>query len=176
MIELTRGEKAQKPGGQRYTLTVGPERITIAAAGEAGLFYGTRTLMQLVQQGRDGPTVKGMKIADRPDIPYRVAHYDTKHHQDKAEYVRSFIRELADYKINVLLWEWSPRKAFQISSVASVAASGRYPPVMPLARQSRSGVTSSCPQANIRPVLPNPVFISSSIIIRPCSSQSFRTF
>ena len=41
----------------------------------------------------------------------------------------------------------SPRRS---RSLASVAASGRYPPVMPLARQIRSGATPSWSHANMR--------------------------
>ncbi len=39
-------------------------------------------------------------------------HYDTKHHQDNAEYVRDFIRALADYKVNMLIWEWEDKFAY----------------------------------------------------------------
>ena len=56
-----------------------------------------------------------------------------------------------------------PRNASKIRCVANVAASGRYPPVIPLATHIRSGSTPSCSQANIRPVRPNPVATSSQI-------------
>ena len=52
-------------------------------------------------------------------------------------------------------------------SVASVADSGRYPPVRPLARQRMSGSTPSCSQANIFPVRPKPVATSSTISSTP---------
>jgi len=111
-IVLTRQGAPKQVGEQGYALTVGKDRITLSANGEAGLFYGTRTLLQIVQEGRSGPFVKGMKITDWPDIPERAVHYDTKHHQDKAEYVREFIRTLADYKINLLIWEWEDKFAY----------------------------------------------------------------
>ena len=56
--------------------------------------------------------VQGLEITDRPDIKKRAVHYDTKHHQDKASYVRSFIKELAGYKINILVWEWEDKFAY----------------------------------------------------------------
>jgi hypothetical protein len=104
---------------------VDPGRITVSGIG-AGLYYGTRSLAQLVQQSSEGYMVRGMKITDWPDIRYRVAHYDTKHHQDKAEYVRKFIRELADYKMNVLLWEWEDKFAYQ--SHPEIGAPGAFTP------------------------------------------------
>jgi len=123
-IMLTRKNASGKVGDQGYELTVEKGRITIRAKSEAGLFYGTRTLIQLIQEGRDGPVVEGMKITDWPDIPYRAAHYDTKHHQDKADYVRKFIRELADYKVNMLLWEWEDKFAY--TSHPEIGAPGAF--------------------------------------------------
>ncbi len=112
-IILTRKAAPEKLCDQGYSLSVTPEKITIEAKGEAGLFYGTRTLLQIIQSGSSGPYVKGMEITDWPDIGQRAVHYDTKHHQDKAEYVRGFIRDLAHYKINILLWEWEDKFAYK---------------------------------------------------------------
>jgi len=123
-IILTRRGAEKTPGGQGYVLEADRQSITIRAGSEAGLFYGTRTLLQLIRQGRPGPSVKGVKISDWPDIPYRAAHYDTKHHQDKAEYVKGFIRDLADYKINMLIWEWEDKFAYR--SHPEIGAPGAF--------------------------------------------------
>src|SRR5690625_3425130 len=105
-IRLTRTGSAEKIGEQGYRLEVTPESILIEAAGEPGLYYGTRTLLQLIGIGSDNrPEIPGVEIVDWPDIPERAVHYDTKHSQDKMSYVRNFIRDLADYKINMLVWE-----------------------------------------------------------------------
>ncbi len=104
---------AEELGQQGYVLSASARKITIAANGEAGLFYGTRTLLQLLQKDEKGLYVRGMVIRDWPDITYRAVHYDTKHHQDKADYVKRFIRQLADYKINMLVWEWEDKFAYQ---------------------------------------------------------------
>jgi len=111
-IVLTRQGAPQKVGEQGYTLAVDEDRITVRANGEQGLFYGTRTLLQIVQTGESEPFVKGMRITDWPYIPERAVHYDTKHHQDKADYVKEFIRTLADYKIDMLIWEWEDKFAY----------------------------------------------------------------
>jgi len=124
VIALSRKGAPEKVGDQGYELTVEKNRITVTANSETGLFYGTRTLIQLVREGRDGPEIEGMRITDWPDIPYRAAHYDTKHHQDKAEYVRKFIRDLADYKINILLWEWEDKFAY--TSHPEIGAPGAF--------------------------------------------------
>ncbi len=124
-IVLTGKGAPQKGDGQGYVIAVEPRRITVSGKG-AGLFYGTRSLVQLVQKGREGYMVRGMKITDWPDIKYRAAHYDTKHHQDKAGYVRQFIRELAEYKINVFLWEWEDKFAYE--SHPEIGAPGAFTP------------------------------------------------
>ncbi len=111
-IILTRKGGAEKLGDQGYDLSVTSDKVTIEANGEAGLFYGTQTLLQVIQKGDSGAYVKGMEITDWPDIEQRAVHYDTKHHQDKAEYVRSFIRDMAGYKINMLVWEWEDKFAY----------------------------------------------------------------
>ena len=111
-IRLTRAGAPANLGEQGYELTVEKNRITVRAEAETGLFYGTRTVLQLVQRLPLRTFVRGLQITDRPDVPQRAIHYDTKHHQDKAEYVRQFIRTLADYKINTLIWEWEDKFAY----------------------------------------------------------------
>ncbi|HUU26435.1 MAG TPA: beta-N-acetylhexosaminidase [archaeon] len=123
-ILLTRGSAPEKLGNQGYEIIVEKDKITIRANGEEGLFYGTRTLLQIIRKGRSGTYVKGMKITDWPDIPIRAAHYDTKHHQDKREYVEQFIRTLADYKINMLIWEWEDKFAYR--SHPEIGAPGAF--------------------------------------------------
>ncbi len=102
----------EKKSLQGYQLNVEADQLIIRAKGEAGLFYGTQTLLQIIKKGNEGAFVPGMEITDWPDIPERACHYDTKHHQDKRAYVESFIRDLARYKINMLVWEWEDKFAY----------------------------------------------------------------
>ncbi|NOR35055.1 MAG: family 20 glycosylhydrolase [Bacteroidales bacterium] len=99
----------EKTALQGYEMLVDKDQLTIRAMGDAGLFYGTQTLLQILKAGEEGYYIPGMKITDWPDIPQRACHYDTKHHQDKREYVEGFIRDLARYKINMLVWEWEDK-------------------------------------------------------------------
>ena len=68
-IRLLRRAVPGKGGDQGYELKVGKDRIDVLAGGEAGLFYGTRTLLQIVQRGRAAPFVRGMTIRDWPEMP-----------------------------------------------------------------------------------------------------------
>lgn len=122
-IRLLSGGKPWRTG-QGYKLIAGPGEIRIEGDGAAGLFYGTRTLLQIVRPGTGGYVVRGMELTDKPDIPIRAVHYDTKHHQDRMEYLKDFVRDLADYKINMLIWEWEDKFAY--TSHPEVGAPGAF--------------------------------------------------
>ncbi|MBK7713738.1 MAG: family 20 glycosylhydrolase [Bacteroidales bacterium] len=76
------------------------------------MFWGTQTFLQLIRRAANGYEVPGLQITDWPDIQQRAIHYDTKHHQDKASYVKSFIKDLSRYKVNMLVWEWEDKFAY----------------------------------------------------------------
>jgi len=109
---------------QGYELVASADQLIIKAIGDAGLFYGTQTLLQILKAGEEGYYIPGMRITDWPDISERACHYDTKHHQDKREYVEGFIRDLARYKINMLVWEWEDK--FLYPSHPEIGAPGAF--------------------------------------------------
>ena len=123
-IRLTRGTIPGKTGSDGYRIVVDKNEITITAPGETGLFYGTQTLLQLIQKTPQGHRIIGLQITDWPDIPERAIHYDTKHHQDKLDYVKTFIKELARYKINIMVWEWEDK--FLYPSHPEIGAPGAF--------------------------------------------------
>ncbi|MCF6224635.1 MAG: beta-N-acetylhexosaminidase [Flavobacteriaceae bacterium] len=121
---LTRKGYSKSIGEQGYELSTGANVLTIRAKGEDGLFYGVQTLFQLIKKSRGVIYIPGMKITDWPDVNIRAVHYDTKHHQDKGSYVKSFIRDLAKYKINMLVWEWEDKLAYK--SHPKIGAPGAF--------------------------------------------------
>lgn len=125
-ISLIKKKLDPKLGKQGYEISVDRNKITITASGEEGLFYGTQTLLQLIKKTGDTYQIPGLKIIDWPDVPERAVHYDTKHHQDKLEYVKNFIKELAYYKINILIWEWEDKFAYP--SHPEIGAPGAFTP------------------------------------------------
>jgi hypothetical protein len=123
-IILTRKNAPSELGDQGYKIAVSPERIVITARNSTGLFYGVQTLLQLVIKVDNKLIIKGMTIDDRPDISIRAVHYDTKHFQEKKDYVKYFIRTLAGYKINMLIWEWEDKFAYK--SHPEIGAPGAF--------------------------------------------------
>jgi hexosaminidase len=110
-VVLTR-RQGQALHPQEYSLTTARNEVRISAASEDGLFYGTQTLMQLICKDGRNHKVPGVAITDWPDIEIRAVHYDIKHSQDKMSYVKDFIRDLARYKVNMLIWEWEDKFAY----------------------------------------------------------------
>ncbi len=121
---LSRKGAAKTFGEQGYKLTTDTNVLTIRAKGEDGLFYGVQTIFQLLKKTRGEVLIPGMEITDWPDVKIRAVHYDTKHHQDKGSYVKSFIKDLARYKINMLVWEWEDKFAYQ--SHPEIGAPGAF--------------------------------------------------
>jgi hexosaminidase len=121
-IVLSRKSVDKKSGNEGYSLIANQNGVTIHASAEPGLFYGVQTLMQLIQKKGTEAYVPGITIKDWPDTKVRAVHYDTKHHQDKRGYVESMIRDLAAYKINMLVWEWEDK--FEYPSHPEIGAPG----------------------------------------------------
>lgn len=112
VIALARA-KGQDLRAEGYTLAVEPNHITLTGNDAPGLFWATRTLLQAWRPGPNGPEVPCMVVEDWPDLACRAIHYDTKHHQDTYEYVQGFVRTLARYKVNMLVWEWEDKLAYE---------------------------------------------------------------
>lgn len=123
-IFLTRKKTLRNLDEQGYQLEVSSDQLIVSANDAPGLYYGIQTLLQLVQKENNRLYIKGMKIIDWPDIPIRAVHYDTKHFQEKKEYVFNFIKTLASYKVNMLIWEWEDKFAYK--SHPEIGAPGAF--------------------------------------------------
>lgn len=123
-VVLNRKAMGDKLNDQGYQLKTSGNELVISAKDDAGLFYGTRTFLQLIVKNTNGFRIPGLRITDWPEIKKRAVHYDTKHHQDKRSYVESFIKDLAHYKINQLVWEWEDKLAYE--SHPEVGAPGAF--------------------------------------------------
>jgi N-acetyl-beta-hexosaminidase len=82
-IILTRHCTLKSLKEQGYQITTKKGELQIMANGEDGLFYGTQTLLQLIQKDNNGYKIPGLTITDWPGIMNRAIHYATNHHQDK---------------------------------------------------------------------------------------------
>ena len=123
-IIFTHSKSAASGNEQGYQIEASGDKLIIRARNSAGFFYGVQTLLQLIQDDGKRLFVKGMTITDWPDIKIRAVHYDTKHFQEKKDYVFNFIRTLASYKVNMLIWEWEDKLAYK--SHPEIGAPGAF--------------------------------------------------
>lgn len=100
-------------GVESYTLTVKSGRVTITAPGDAGVFYGTRTLKQEVHGGGTAP--EGV-VRDRPAKPQRGLMLDIARKHFTADWIEDRVRELGDLKFNQLGLHFSDDQGFRIES------------------------------------------------------------
>ncbi|GGW30639.1 hypothetical protein GCM10010503_02800 [Streptomyces lucensis JCM 4490] len=102
-------------GGDResYTMTVRGGRVDISGPGEAGVFYGTRTLKQEVHGGGTAP--EGV-VRDGPAKPVRGFMLDIARKPYSESWIEDRIRELGDLKFNELGLHFSDDQAFRIES------------------------------------------------------------
>lgn len=117
-------KKDKQLGEEGYELRVGENGVQIESPAAQGLFYGVQTLLQMIQKNSGKGQLREARIRDWPDTKVRAAHYDTKHHQDSKQYVKQFIRELAGYKMNMLIWEWEDK--FLYPSHPEIGAPGAF--------------------------------------------------
>jgi hypothetical protein len=88
-------------GPEGYVLRIGEDGATVAAAGEAGLFYGAQKLIQLAKTaGRRWPS---LAIADRPALPVRGLMLDVSRGKvPTRSTLTDLARTLAHYGYNQL--------------------------------------------------------------------------
>ncbi|MEV5952920.1 glycoside hydrolase family 20 protein [Streptomyces sp. NPDC051987] len=98
---------------ESYTMTVGGGTVRISGPGDAGVFYGTRTLKQEVHGGGTAP--EGV-VKDAPAKPQRGFMLDIARKPFTAGWVEARIRELGDLKFNQLGLHFSDDQGFRIES------------------------------------------------------------
>ncbi|WP_162932311.1 beta-N-acetylhexosaminidase [Solimonas sp. K1W22B-7] len=111
-IALSRGHCDARLGAEGYGLRSGPV-LEIQAQESAGVFYGTRTLLQLLAQGSAIPAGHAL---DWPRYPERGLMVDAGRKYFTPEWLRQHIRELAWLKLNVLHLHFSDNQGFRIES------------------------------------------------------------
>ena len=88
------------PEGYGLVVTV-EDGVTISAGTERGLFYGTRTALQLLKGARRKGRLPSLRIRDSPVSQYRGLMIDNVRNAHNASFHMDFIEKLAQYKLNV---------------------------------------------------------------------------
>ena len=102
--------------GEGYELSVSPQRIRIAARTPQGLFYGGITLSQLIGPGDStgSAAVPAVTISDHPRFGWRGVLLDSARHFQSPEFVKKFIDQIAQHKLNVLHWHLTDDQGWRV--------------------------------------------------------------
>ena len=121
-ISLAIDSSLSRLGNEGYMLEVTPQRVTIRAPQEAGVFYAMQSLRQLlppaifaksVQQGTTW-SIPGVRMEDYPRFKWRGAMMDVSRHFMPKDFVLSFIDLLALHKMNVFHWHLTDDQGWRI--------------------------------------------------------------
>ncbi len=98
--ELLLLKNGEQDNVEAYDLTISPTRILVRASGDAGVFYGLQTLLQLMESAKSD--LRCVEIKDAPRFVYRGMMLDVSRHFFKKEFIYRQLDMLARYKLNVL--------------------------------------------------------------------------
>jgi hexosaminidase len=104
-------------GEEDYRLEVTPAKISLIGGSPAGLFYGSVTLLQLLDEGerlgRAG-SVPAVNIVDSPRFSWRGMHLDVARHFFPISFVKRYIDLLAMHKMNRFHWHLTEDQGWRI--------------------------------------------------------------
>lgn len=102
-MRITLGIDPAQGSAEGYTLDAGADGIRVTGHDAAGLFYGTRTLLQLLRRDeRAGWSVPEIRIEDAPRFRYRGVMLDVARHFFSVADVERWIDRASSLKYNHL--------------------------------------------------------------------------
>lgn len=104
-------------GEEDYRLEVTPAGISLTGGSPAGLFYGSVTLLQLLDEGErrgNARSVPAVTITDSPRFSWRGMHLDVGRHFFSADFVKRYIDLLAMHKMNRFHWHLTEDQGWRI--------------------------------------------------------------
>jgi hexosaminidase len=120
-ISLKLDSTLTRLGNEGYLLDVTPQRVTIRAPHEAGIFYGVQTLRQLFPPAVFARVkssavweLPAVHIEDQPRFGWRGAMLDVSRHFMPREFVLQFIDLLALHKLNTFHWHLTDDQGWRI--------------------------------------------------------------
>lgn len=112
-IYLALGATDASLGQEGYLLTIA-DRISISAQTDTGVFYGTRSVLQMLRQGIE---IQCGTARDWPDYPERGLMVDLGRKFFSIPFLQRHIRDLAYLKLNYFHFHLSDDPGFRLESV-----------------------------------------------------------
>ncbi|MFT3763650.1 MAG: family 20 glycosylhydrolase [Pseudoxanthomonas sp.] len=103
------------PAPESYSLDIDASGIDLRASDEAGLFYGTVTLWQLLTQSENSRVLlPELHIADAPRFRWRGYMLDSARHFQSVDQVKKILDTMALHKLNVFHWHLTDDQGWRI--------------------------------------------------------------
>ncbi|MET7517041.1 family 20 glycosylhydrolase [Streptomyces sp. NPDC005480] len=104
-------------GAEGYEFDSSDGAVRIRAASTHGLFYGTRTLLQLLRStDHEHRTLPRARATDVPAQAIRMVHLDAGRKYWQIPYLENLIRRMGDQKLNTLMLHLSESEGFRLYS------------------------------------------------------------
>lgn len=100
-------------GGEGYRMEIA-DAVTIRGTAPAGVFYGTRTLLQMLRQEPLRDRLPRGVIRDYPETAFRGYLLDVARKYVSEDYLLQYVRQLADYKYNVFHLHFNDDDSFRL--------------------------------------------------------------
>lgn len=98
-----------------YTLTVTPEKITIASTSPSGTLFALQSLMQSVVKDRSGAAcLPAMNFRDQPRFAWRGIMVDCCRHMMPVRDIKKILDLMARYKFNTLHWHLTDDQGWRL--------------------------------------------------------------
>ena len=101
-------------GREGYVLNISAKQVLVQGRDVAGVFYGVRTLMQMLQPGQNVWRVGAARIVDKPRFGFRGMHLDVARHFFSVAEIESYLDLLATYKLNVFHWHLTDDQGWRL--------------------------------------------------------------
>ena len=103
-------------GDEGYVLKIKNDSIIIQANAPQGIFYATRSLLQMVSIGHSNKSIilNNCVINDYPRYPWRGMHLDVSRHFFNKEFILKYLDAMALYKLNVFHWHLTDDQGWRV--------------------------------------------------------------
>ena len=99
---------------ESYRLSISNRGVEIAAGGQAGLFYGIQSLLQIMRENNDSKTLPFCEIVDEPRYGWRRFMVDESRHFVGKQKVKQILDYMAFHKMNVFHWHLTDAQGWRI--------------------------------------------------------------
>ncbi|MCH7400275.1 beta-N-acetylhexosaminidase [Belliella kenyensis] len=98
---------------ESYQLQVDPNSIQIVG-GEAGVFYGLQSLLQLIKEEDGKLKIASVDIKDKPEFGYRGLMIDVSRHFRSLDEMKEIVDLMAHFKLNRLHWHLTDDQGWRL--------------------------------------------------------------